>query len=911
MKIKTAIFVAVAAGLMTGAQGAERKVIEITNFDQIRKIDHDTANYPSNAYYKLMNDIDASSSRRTTYEPGNLWGGGVFDGQGFTIKGLYIITGERSSGFTGLFGGVYTDSSRVINLRVEIDSVGGSSDVGGIAGRNEGTISNCSVSGSVGGSGNVGGLVGMNRGNIIDSYSTGNVRSSGKAGGLVGMNGSGGVGEINKITNSYATGNVNGSGMTGGLVGDNYSGTITNSYATGKVTGSGSYSVTGGLVGQLSDGTITKSYATGDVSGTSAVGGLVGHINGNKTITNCYSTGDVSGTSQAVGGLVGRGSGTTITNSYATGNVSGNESVGGLVGQGNGATITKSYATGNVSGTQRFVGGLVGDGGTITNSYATGNVNGKEGVGGLAGGGGGTITNCYSVGKVTGGSGIGIPVGGLAGSATPSNVINSYWDTETSTLTTSSGGTGKTTAQMMTKSTFVDWNFDTVWTIKEGISYPYLKSLGDVNMSGTFTLRYRAAAGGYIALGDTVQTVEYGSHGTRVVAMPDDGYEFTMWSDGASNFVRTDSNVTSNKTVTATFCAAANIKSLTYRAGPGGTISGPADQKVCGASNGLPVTAVPSEGYKFVEWSDGKKDAARTDAGGTASAEFAASFVIKTYTLVYSAGQNGSLIGGDAVMTVNHGSDGGLVLALADDGYEFVKWSDDVTSNPRTDRNVSANIAVSAVFDTLRHNLSYYVNPENGVLAGSAAQRVTHGSSGSAVYVTGANGYTFFEWSDGSTDTIRIDRNVQGDISVIAYFKDAEGNVSVSSSDRVIPRVNQSDGAAVIAPAAVLTAEFIAAPNPVGALRATPVQFFRQGSRISSATLHIYDASGNVVCKVSIKDNATVNNGVKRVVGSWDLRDNKGRSVAEGTYLVRGTVKTKDGKKERVFMVVGVIKSKS
>jgi hypothetical protein len=217
MKIKTAICIAAAAGVMAGAQGAERKVIEITSFDQIRRIDHDTANYPSNAYYKLMNDIDASSSRSWVYDPGNLWGGGVFDGQGFTIKGLYTVSGASSSGFVGLFGGVYTDSSRVINLRVEIDSVGGREYVGGIAGLNDGTISNCSVSGSVGGSGGAGGLVGLNRGNITDSYATGNVRStSGMVGGLVGLNSPEGVGKSSKITNCYTTGNVSGTSAVGG-----------------------------------------------------------------------------------------------------------------------------------------------------------------------------------------------------------------------------------------------------------------------------------------------------------------------------------------------------------------------------------------------------------------------------------------------------------------------------------------------------------------------------------------------------------------------------------------------------------------------------------------------------------------------------------------------------------------------
>jgi hypothetical protein len=48
---------------------------------------------------------------------------------------------------------------------------------------------------------------------------------------------------------------------------------------------------------------------------------------------------------------------------------------------------------------------------------------------------------------------------------------------------------------------------------------------------------------------------------------------------------------------------------------------------------------------------------------------------------------------------VAHGSDGTSVEAVSEKGYHFVEWSDGSTDNPRTDRNVTAEINVSAVFD--------------------------------------------------------------------------------------------------------------------------------------------------------------------------------------------------------------------
>jgi hypothetical protein len=89
------------------------------------------------------------------------------------------------------------------------------------------------------------------------------------------------------------------------------------------------------------------------------------------------------------------------------------------------------------------------------------------------------------------------------------------------------------------------------------------------------------------------------------------------------------------------------------------------------------------------------------------------------------------------------------------------------------------------------------------------------------------------------------------------------------------------------------------------------VSFFRHGSRIESAKLYIYDVSGDVVRKVNIGDHggggaadASAQRG--RPVGTWDLRDVKGRPVLGGTYLVKGELKMSGGKRERVSVVVDV-----
>jgi hypothetical protein len=262
-------------------------------------------------------------------------------------------------------------------------------------------------------------------------------------------------------------------------------GTIINCYSTGSV--SGIYCV-GGLVGANGGGgTITNCYSSGSVLGNYSVGGLVGDSLGHA-ITNCYSTGIVSGY-EDVGGLVGRNE-SEITNCYSTVSISGGYSVGGLVGQNSNvggpiSQITNCYSTGNVSGNE-CVGGLVGFNGPfgtiIINCYSTGSVSGNERVGGIAGGNGGTITNCYSTGSVTGNN----YVGGLVGVRDEySQTTNSFWDTQTSGEPNSAGGTGKTTAEMKTISTFTDagWDFVEIWGIGEHQTYPFLRNepAGDLN----------------------------------------------------------------------------------------------------------------------------------------------------------------------------------------------------------------------------------------------------------------------------------------------------------------------------------------------------------------------------------------------------------------------------------------------
>ena len=182
-----------------------------------------------------------------------------------------------------------------------------------------------------------------------------------------------------------------------------------------------------------------------------------------------------------------------------------------------------------------------------------------------------------------------------------------------------------------------------------------------------------------------------------MTAVSDTGYHFVEWSDDSTDNPRTDTGVTGNITVEASF--AINTYTLTYTAGAHGSITGNSSQTVDYGGNGTAVTAVPGTGYHFVEWSDDSTDNPRTDTGVTGNITVEASFAINTYTLTYTAGAHGS-ISGNSSQTVDYGGNGSAVTAVPGTGYHFVKWSDDSTDNPRTDTGVTANISVDR---QLRH----------------------------------------------------------------------------------------------------------------------------------------------------------------------------------------------------------------
>lgn len=267
---------------------------------------------------------------------------------------------------------------------------------------------------------------------------------------------------------------------------------ITSLGVAGSSTGTDLQGITGGLADNYvlganidASGTSTWNASAGfnpiGTSGTEFTGTFdgLGHVISGLTI-NRSSTNYV--------GLFGATSVAKLSNiGLSGGAVTGNDSTGALVGKmASSSTINNAYSSAAVTGA-RWTGGLAGDmatSSTITNAYTTGTVSGTRFVGGLVGrvNNGASITNAYASGAVTAAA-VG---GGLFGAAVSGSLSNVFWDSQTTSQSSSPGSSaaaGLTTDEMQTIGSFSAWgtNISAVggenktWRIYESQTAPLLR----------------------------------------------------------------------------------------------------------------------------------------------------------------------------------------------------------------------------------------------------------------------------------------------------------------------------------------------------------------------------------------------------------------------------------------------------
>lgn len=226
--------------------------------------------------------------------------GGVFDGQGHTIRGLAVTDALSPAGLICTL----QPTGRVENLHIEgsVAPAGDPVSTGGLVGENYGTIENCSFTGTVSGGWANGGLVGENKasGVLRGCRTGGTVDGENRTGGLVGCN----LGVIEDCENAayvniesvdpgidlsdldltfsldltklseLSTANI--ATDTGGVAGYN-AGTISAARNTATIGYPHIGYNTGGIVGRTC-GQLVDCVNTGAVNGRKDVGGVAGQV---------------------------------------------------------------------------------------------------------------------------------------------------------------------------------------------------------------------------------------------------------------------------------------------------------------------------------------------------------------------------------------------------------------------------------------------------------------------------------------------------------------------------------------------------------------------------------------------------------------------------------------------------------
>lgn len=161
----------------------------------------------------------------------------------------------------------------------------------------------------------------------------------------------------------------------------------------------------------------------------------------------------------------------------------------------------------------------------------------------------------------------------------------------------------------------------------------------------------------------------------------DGGMRLEFWVSGA--------NIT--KVVASEEAVAGKLYTITVNSNGNGYVTGGTKAE---AGSSITISAIPNEGYKFTQWSDGNKDATRTITV-TADATYTATFAMaQKYQITVLAGPGGSSTGTNSYyegQTVT-------ITATPSRGYKFVKWNDGSTENPRT-ITVKGNATYKAVFE--------------------------------------------------------------------------------------------------------------------------------------------------------------------------------------------------------------------
>ena len=109
------------------------------------------------------------------------------------------------------------------------------------------------------------------------------------------------------------------------------------------------------------------------------------------------------------------------------------------------------------------------------------------------------------------------------------------------------------------------------------------------------------------------------------------------------------------------------------------------------------------------------------------------------------------------------------VVAIAEEGYVFIGWSDGVKTARRQDKAVEKEMEFYAEFEREKYTVKYTAG-EGGKIEGETEQEVAYQKDGEPVTAVAEFGYMFVKWSDGNESAERQDTWITEPLEVEAEF---------------------------------------------------------------------------------------------------------------------------------------------
>ncbi|MBQ0015885.1 MAG: leucine-rich repeat protein, partial [Bacteroidales bacterium] len=272
----------------------------------------------------------------------------------------------------------------------------------------------------------------------------------------------------------------------------------------------------------------------------------------------------------------------------------------------------------------------------------------------------------------------------------------------------------------------------------------------------------------------------YGSR-VSVEATPAYGYHFAQWNDGNTENPRTIA-VTRNATYMAQFAINNYSVVVASRNASQGSVAGGGTYSY---NSQVTLSATPTYGYHFAQWSDGNTSNPRSFAIEN-NITLEAQFDYNRYEITTRSSNlaQGDVTGGGTYLYTSQ-----VVLqATSKPHYHFVDWNDGNTINPRT-VTVQCDSVFTARFAIDTHQiLVRSLDTAMGNVTGTGAYAYN-----SAIYIaaTPHYGYHFVRWNDGNTsDRRRV--IVTNETMFTATFAPNTYTATVTSDDIVLGIVSGS-----------------------------------------------------------------------------------------------------------------------